>query len=158
MRKYLLNLSFFALAASAFAAGTSVAIAAEEALPEQIMAQIQKKHPNAANIKAEQKTHFGQAVYEVHFKDGENEQIELYRKDGHFYVNGEKIEGSSLMPDPVNDNLKSTFSKYEIKEAILIVNPNGPGEEYDLSVVSDNQTWNVTVDNKGNIIKKEREE
>lgn len=158
MRKYLLKLSFFALAASAFAAGTSVAIAAEEAIPEQIMAQIQKNHPNAADIKAEQKTHFGQVVYEVHFKDGENEQIELYRKDGHFYVNGEKIDASNLMPDPVKDNLKSTFSKYEIKEAILIVNPNGPGEEYDLSVVSDNQTWNVTVDNKGNIIKKEREE
>ncbi|WAK03896.1 hypothetical protein [Methylobacter sp. YRD-M1] len=156
MRKYLLTLSFFALAAYAFAA--DIAVAAEEALPEPVMAQIQKRHPNAADIKAEQKTHFGQAVYEVHFKDGENEQIELYRKDGHFYVSGEKIDASSLMPDPVNDNLKSIFSKYEIKEAILIVNPNGPGEEYDLSVVSDNQTWNVTVDNKGNIIKKEREE
>lgn len=156
MRKYLLNLCFLVLATPVFAADSSVA--AEEALPEKIMAEIQKRHPNAAGIKAEQKTHFGQDVYEVHFKDGESEQIELYRKDGHFYVSGEKINSSNLMPDPVNDNLKSAFTKFEIKEAILIVNPNGPGEEYDLSVVSDNQTWSVTVDNKGNIIKKEREE
>jgi len=156
MRKYLLNLGFLVLAMPVFAADPSAA--AEEALPEKIMAQIQKKHPSASEIKAEQKTHFGQAVYEVHFKEGENDQTELYKKDGHFYVNGEKIDASNLMPDLINDNLKSTFTNFEIKEAILIVNPNGPGEEYDLSIISNGQNWDVTVDNKGNVINKEREE
>lgn len=155
MRKYFLNFGFLVLTMSVFAGGPSAA--AEEVLPEKIMTQIQEKHPNASEIKAEQKTHFGQAVYEVHFKEGEDDQTELYRKDGHFYVNGEKIDASNLMPGLADDDLKSTFTNFEIKEAILIVNPNGSGEEYDLSITSNGQNWDVTLDSKGNIISKERE-
>lgn len=152
MRKYLLNLCFLVLATPAFAA-----VVTKDAIPEKIMAQIYKRHPNAAGTQAEQKTYFDQALYEIHFKEGETDQVELYRTDGHFYVGAEKIDVSSLMPGPVNDNLEAAFGTFEIKEALLIVNPNGPGEEYDLSVVSDNQTWSVTVDHNGNIIKKERQ-
>lgn len=154
MRKYLLNLGFLVLAMPVFA--TDPSVAAEEVLPEKIMAQIQKRHPNASEIKAEQKAHFGQAVYEVNFKEGENDQTELYRKDGHFYVNGEKIDASSLMPGLADDDLKSTFTNFEIKDAVLIVNPNGSGEEYDLSIISNSQNWDVTLDSKGNIINKKR--
>jgi hypothetical protein len=150
MRKYLFNLGFLVLAIPAFA------VAAQEALPEKIMARIHEQHPNAADIEAERKTHFGQAVYEIHFKDGESDLIELYRENGHFYVSGEKIDAMNLMPEAVDANLKAEFTTFEIKEAILIVNPNGPGEEYDLTVVSNNQEWSLTIDGKGNIIKKER--
>lgn len=150
MRKYLLNLGFLVLAMPAFT------VAAEQAIPEKIMARIHEKHPNAAYIEAERKTHFGQAVYEIHFKDGESDLIELYRENGHFYVSGEKIDAMNLMPEAVDANLKAEFTTFEIKEAILIVNPNGPGEEYDLTVVSNNQEWSLTIDGKGNITKKER--
>ncbi|WP_020161406.1 MULTISPECIES: PepSY-like domain-containing protein [Methylobacter] len=154
MRKYLLNLGFLVLAMPAFAVGA--AVVAKEAIPEKIMARIHEQHPNAADIEAERKTHFGQAVYEIHFKDGESDLIELYRENGHFYVSGEKIDAMNLMPEAVDANLKAEFTTFEIKEAILIVNPNGPGEEYDLTVVSNNQEWSLTIDGKGNIIKKER--
>ncbi|MCL7421431.1 MAG: hypothetical protein M8364_11065 [Methylobacter sp.] len=150
MRKYLLNLGFLVLAMPAFA------VVAKEAIPEKIMARIHEQHPNAADIEAERKTHFGQTVYEIHFKDGESDLIELYRENGHFYVSGEKIDAMNLMPEAVDANLKAEFTTFEIKEAILIVNPNGPGEEYDLTVVSNNQEWSLTINGKGNIIKKER--
>jgi hypothetical protein len=61
-----------------------------------------------------------------------------------------------MLPPEVEDNLKAAFTTYEIKEAIVIPNPNGSGEEYDLLVSSSGNTYSVSVDGKGNIIKNVR--
>jgi len=53
--------------------------------------------------------------------------------------------------------LKAAFGTYTIKEAILVVNPNGVGEEYDLTVDVSGNDWSVIVDHAGNIIQKERD-
>ena len=155
MRNYFLKLSFVLL--TIFSVFAHAGMIGKEAIPEKIMAQLHKQHPNALDIKAEPKTHFGQALYVLYFKDGEVEHIEFYRVDGHFYVSGEKIDAINLIPEAINDNLKAAFNTYEIKRAILVANPNGVGEEYDLSVSASGKNWSITVDGKGAIIDKVEE-
>ena len=60
------------------------------------------------------------------------------------------------MPAVAHDNLKAIFNTFAIKKAILVVNPNGVGEDYDLLINASGVDWNVVVDYKGNIIQKER--
>jgi hypothetical protein len=152
MRNYFLKLSFVLLTVlSVFAHAGKIG---KEVIPEKIMAQLHKQHPNALDITAEPKTHFGQVLYALYFKDGDADQIELYRADGHFYVSGEKIDALNLIPPAVNDNLKAAFNNYEIKRAILVVNPNGVGEEYDLALSASGKNWSVSVDGKGAITDK----
>ncbi|MGZ8918960.1 MAG: hypothetical protein ACXW0T_12130 [Methylobacter sp.] len=154
MHKYFLNLSLFIWAISSISVNAE--IITKENIPEKIMTEVYKRHPDALKITAEQKKHFGQELYEIYIKEGENNLIELYRPTGHFYVSGQKIEGFKMLPSEVEDNLKAAFTTYEIKEAILIPNPNGSGEEYDLLVNSSGNTYSVSVDGKGNIIKNVR--
>ncbi|CAA9890719.1 conserved hypothetical protein [Candidatus Methylobacter favarea] len=154
MRKYFLNLIFAIWAISSISVNAE--LLTKESIPEKIMTEIYKRHPDALKIKAEQKKHFGQELYAIYIKEGENNLIEFYRPTGHFFVSGEKIEGFKMLPPEVEDNLKTAFTTYEIKEAILIPNPNGSGEEYDLSVDSSGNTYSVSVSGKGNIIKKVR--
>lgn len=138
-----------------FASGFGYAgMVAKAAIPEIIMAQLQKQHPNALDITAEPKNHFGQSLYALYFKEGDFNRIEFYRVDGHFYVSGEKMDAFNLIPPAVNDNLKAAFNLYEVKQAILVVNPNGVGEEYDLVVSASGKNWSVSVDGKGAIVTK----
>jgi hypothetical protein len=155
MRKYFLNLSLVIWAISSISVNAE--IITKKSIPEKIMAEVYKKHPDALEITAAQKKHFGQEVYEIYIKEGENNLIELYRPTGHFYVSGQKFEGFKMLPPEVDDNLKAAFTNYEIKEAVLIPNPNGSGEEYDLSVSSSGNTYSVSVDGNGNITKNVRD-
>lgn len=155
MRNYFLNLGFIVLAL--FSVSADAEIVDKDTIPPQIMDQFYKKHPDALDITAEQKKHFGQDLYEINFKEGEEKLIELYRPNGHFYVSAVYVEADGLMPAAGNDNLKAAFTSYEIKDAILIANPNGTGEEYDLTVNASGNDWSVLIDGKGNIINKERD-
>jgi len=60
------------------------------------------------------------------------------------------------MPAIALDNLKAIFDTYTVKDSVLIVNPNGVGEEYDLVVNAGGIDWNVVVDRSGAISQKER--
>jgi hypothetical protein len=60
-----------------------------------------------------------------------------------------------MAPSAAFDSLKAAFSDYEIKEAILVVNPNGPGEEFDFIVSSSGSEWSVSIDGEGKITSKE---
>jgi hypothetical protein len=62
-----------------------------------------------------------------------------------------------MMPSVGYDNLKAAFGTYTIKNATLVVNPNGIGEEYDLTVNAAGNNWSVIVDHNGNITQKERD-
>ena len=62
-----------------------------------------------------------------------------------------------MMPAASHESLKAAFTNYTIKEAILVVNPNGVGEEYDLTVNSEGVNWSVIIDYKGNIAQKVRD-
>ena len=128
----------------------------KDKLPEPVVAALYKKHPNAADITGQGKTHFKQDLYEIHFKEGEEHMIELYRKDGHFFVNAAVIDPSGMLPPSTLDNLKAEFGDHEIKEALLVTNPNGAGEEFDFTIHSGGVDWSVTVDGEGKIVAKER--
>jgi hypothetical protein len=160
MRNYFSTLSCVVLtlfSVSVFAA----AVLPKEAIPEKILTAFNKKFPNAISVTAEQKTHFGQELYLIAFKEAKEadaRNIVYYRVNGNFYVNGDEIDTAKTsveMPPASYENLKAAFTNYDIKEAILVVNPNGPGEEFDLVVNASGATWHISLDRNGNITKKE---
>jgi hypothetical protein len=157
MRNKFLNLGFLVLALSSVSANAE--ILDKEAIPAPIKDQFYKRHPNAIDISAEKKTHFKQALYEITFKEEKDKEaiIELYRNNGRFFVNGDNVTTSNMMPPVAYDNLKAAFGTYTIKDAILVVNPNGVGEDYDLTVNTSGNNWSVIVDHNGNITQKERD-
>jgi hypothetical protein len=157
MRNHFLNLGFLVLALSSVCADAEVLN--KDAIPPQILDNLYKRHPNAIDISAEKKTHFKQALYEITFKEEKDKEkfVELYRENGRFFVNADYVTGSNMMPPVAYDNLKAAFDTYTVKNAILVVNPNGVGEEYDLTVNASGSDWSVVVDYKGNIIQKERD-
>jgi hypothetical protein len=152
MRNYLLNMSLLALALTSISAQAEVI--SKEAIPAPIMEQFYKKHPNAVEISAAKKMHFKQTVFEIMFKEEKDKEklIELYRPNGRFFVNANNVQGANMMPAIALDNLKTIFDTY----TVLIVNPNGVGEEYDLVVNAGGIDWNVVVDRSGAISQKER--
>ena len=157
MRNNFLNLGFLVLALSSVSANAE--ILSKDAIPPQIMDQFYKRHPNAIDISAEKKTHFKQDLYEISFKEEKDKEklIELYRGNGRFFVSGDNVTTSNMMPAVAYDNLKADFGTYTIKDAVLVVNPNGVGEEYDLTINSSGNDWSVVVDHTGKIIQKERD-
>lgn len=157
MHKYFLTITLILLAMGSMPAHSEAL--AKEAIPDKVMDQVYKKHPNAIDITAEQTKHFNQDLYEIKFKDGEESLIKFYRTNGQFFVDGVKIdtsENTNMLPPSGNDNLKSAFPKYDITDALLIVNPNGAGEEYDLIINSESQSWRVCMDKDGKLVSKDR--
>ena len=61
-----------------------------------------------------------------------------------------------MMPAVASDNLKAMFDTYTVKDSVLVVNPNGVGEEYELLVNAGGTDWSVVVDRAGAISQKER--
>lgn len=157
MRNFFLSLGIMVLALSSVSVNAEVL--GKDAIPPKILDELYKRHPNAIDITAEKKNHFKQALYEITFKEGEDKEkiIELYRDNGRFFVNGDNVTTSNMMPAVAYDNLKTDFGTYTIKEAIMVVNPNGIGEEYDLTINASGNDWSVIVDYKGNITHKERD-
>ena len=156
MRNYLFNISLLVLALTSVSAQAEVV--SKEAIPTPIMDQFFKKHPNAIEINAAKKTHFKQTVYEITFKEEKDKEklIELYRPNGHFFVNADNVQGANMMSAVAADNLKAMFDTYTVKDSVMIVNPNGIGEEYDLVVNAGGIDWTVVVDRNGAISQKER--
>ena len=157
MRNNFLNIGFLVLALSSVSVNAE--ILDKEAVPPKIMDQLYKRHPNAFEISVEKKTHFKQSLYEITFKEEKDKGkiIELYRDNGRFFVNADNVTTSNMMPPVAYDNLKADFGTYTIKNAILVVNPNGVGEEYDLTVNASGNDWSLIVDHKGNITQKVRD-
>lgn len=157
MRNYFSTLILIALAIVSVSAHSESL--AKEAIPEKVMDQIYKKHPNAVDIGAELTKHFKQELYKIKFKDGEENLVKFYRANGQFVVDGVKIDSSentNMLPPAGNDNLKSEFTQYDITDAIMIVNPNGSGEDYDLIVTSEGVSWRISMDKDGKMVAKER--
>ncbi len=150
MRKLLVLISFILFTPYANAEATTT-----DGIPSAIMDQIYKKHPNALDFSAEKKVHFSQNLLKIYYKDGEEKHIDYYRQDGHFYVAGSIVAADDMMFSDSKEKLKSAFNEYKIKEAIMVVNPNGNGEEFDVVLENAGKNWNVVIDKKGNIEKTE---
>jgi hypothetical protein len=141
-------------------------------LPAKVFEHFNKKHPIVTNLVITEQKHFGQALYELSFTEEvtvkvpdekgklkerrEHEESSLfYRTNGHFFVNSEKIYAFNIIPGVVIDALKKAFPDYKITSALLVVNPNGVGEEYEIAITSLGNPWSVSIDSKGGIISKE---
>lgn len=160
MRHYFSTFSCVVLTLFSVSAFAGVVIA-KDAIPEKILASFNKKHPNAIDVTAQAKKHFDQELYLIAYKEAkesDERSIVYYRVNGDFYVNGDEIDTSKSsveMPPASYENLKTTFGDYDIKEAILVVNPNAAGEEFDLVVTASGATWHISLDRNGNITQKE---
>lgn len=150
MRKLLLILCFMF-----FIAPVGAETLGKDSIPTAVMDQIYKKHPNALDFTAEKKTHFSQELLKVYYKEGEEKFVDYFRPDGHFFVAGLLIEADDMMFTDSKDKLKAAFNEYNIKQAVLIVNPNGAGEEFDVVLETGGKAWNVLIDKKGNVEKTE---
>jgi hypothetical protein len=128
----------------------------KEQLPEKITSHFIKKHPKAVDWVISEKKHFGQALYEINFKEDKEEVSVFYRKNGHFYVSAEKIYAFNIIPSIVINSLKAAFPDYKITAAQLVINPNAAGEEYEVTISSAGSMWTVSLDAKGNLIEKEK--
>jgi hypothetical protein len=134
---------------------TNAEVIEKDAIPSVITDQIYKKHANALDITAEKKTHFSQELLKIYYKEGEDKFVDYYRPDGHFFVSGLLIAADDMMFNDSKEKLKADFNDYRIKQAVLIVNPNGAGEEYDVVLETGGKAWNVVIDKKGNLEKSE---
>lgn len=128
-----------------------------DSIPASIIDQIYKKHPKALDFSAEKKVHFAQDLLKIYYKEGEEKFVDYYRPDGHFYVSGLVIAADDMMFTDSKDKLKTEFNDYHIKQAVLVVNPNGVGEEFDVVLETAGKDWNVLIDKKGNLEKTEVE-
>lgn len=152
MHKLLFSLCLLLISVSA-----NAEVIGKDGLPTAVIDQIYKKHPNALDISAERKTHFSQELLKVYYKEGEEKFVEYYRPDGHFFVSGLIIAADDMMFTDSKEKLKADFKDYHIKQAVLVVNPNGAGEEFDLVLETAGKAWNVLIDKKGNMAKTEVE-
>jgi hypothetical protein len=152
MHKLLFSLCLLLLSVS-----VNAEVIGKEGLPTAVIDQIYKKHPNALDITAEKKKHFSQDLLKVYFKEGEEKFVEYYRPDGHFFVSGLIIAADDMMFTDSKEKLKADFKDYHIKQAVLVVNPNGAGEEFDVVLETAGKAWNVLIDKKGNLEKTEVE-
>jgi hypothetical protein len=140
-----------------FSISGNAEIISREGIPTAITDQIYKKHPNALDITAEKKTHFSQELLKIRYKEGEEKFVDYFRPNGHYFVSGHIIAADDLMFSDSKEKLKADFNDYRIKQAILVVNPNGAGEEFDVVLETGGKTWNVLIDKKGNLEKIEAE-
>ncbi len=127
----------------------------KDQIPPTIMDQIYKKHPKALDFTAEKKSHFSQDLLKIFYKEGEEKFVDYYRPDGHFYVSGLIIAADDMMFTDSKEKLRVEFKDYTIKNAVLIVNPNGAGEEFDVVLATGGRNYNVRIDKKGNLEKTE---
>ncbi|MEQ1544494.1 hypothetical protein [Methyloglobulus sp.] len=150
MHKLLLGLCliFLSVTANAEAVG-------KEGISPEIMDQIYKKHANALDFTVEKKIHFSQDLLKISYKEGEEKIVDYFRPDGHFFVSGLLIAADDMMFNDSKEKLKAAFNDYHIKQAVLVVNPNGAGEEFDVLLETAGRAWNVMIDKKGNVEKTE---
>lgn len=148
----------------------------KEQLPAKAIAHFNTKHPKITHLVITEQKHFGQALYELSFneeltikvpdeKDVKGEKLKtqiskedvsiFYRVNGHFFINAEKIYAFNIIPGVVINGLKADFPDYKITAAQLIPNPNGAGEEYEITITSQGSSWLVSIDSKGAVISKE---
>lgn len=137
-------------------------LAQAQSVPKKVMDAFQQRHPNALDVSTTVDKHFNQELIKVAYKVDKEEKekhIEVYRPNGHFFINAIRIQAvkdSTLMPAIAHENLKAAFPSYEVNSATLIPNPNGAGEEFDLTITSAESRWHIVIDRKGAMTTKEK--
>lgn len=167
MRHYLLQFIFITLAIVSISVHAKVI--SKQDVPEKVFSFIHKKHPKAQDITIEEKTHFGRSLYAVKFNVSQTDKnnkiykekyIDLFKTDGHFYTNVMAVDRSSfsMISTKIKKSLQLLYPDYQILEMNLVSNPYGAGEEYELVLLVSGQIWNISMDEKGNLISEASQE
>lgn len=167
MHPHFFKISFLLLAV--FSLSVNANIINKQEVPKKVFDYIYKKHPKAQDISIQEKTHFGQALYEVTFtaeqKDlndrvYQEKLVDLFRVNGHFYVNAMVIqhEAFNIISSAAVKRLQLNYPKYEILELKTVVNPNGVGEEYEIDLLVSGNIWNISIDDQGKLISETRQD
>jgi hypothetical protein len=150
------NKCFMLFSAALYIAVSGAASAKDisaEQIPRAVMDKFSKMYPDAKDIAAETITHFNMPLIKIAFKKGDEPEIEYYRPAGTFFVNGFDVNEDEI-PLEVQQSLKKEFPDYRLKAASLIVNPNGPGREYEVDIATAGSDWEIVADENGEIISK----
>lgn len=157
MRKLSLNLTALLLALTPLLVSALPIDKAD--VPEKVTEQLYKRHPDAIDVVIEKKNHYKQDLYLIEFKDHDEAKMEYFRSNGHFFVAGVTVPApktSDMLPLNNAATFTAAFSNYDISKAIMVVNPNGVGEEFDFIIHNAEGDWDVAMDRKGNITAKQR--
>lgn len=161
MYHYFLKISFLLLAIVSISVNAKPL--SKQDIPVKVFDYIAKKHPQARDFKIQEKTHFGQPLYEVSFivdqtdKNGQAYQetvVNLFRVNGRFYSNALVVEHNAfnIIPSDTEKNLQSNYPNYEILAMKTVVNPNGVGEEYDVQLLVSGKIMDVSINSQGKLI------
>jgi len=155
--RHLIHLS---LAAALSAAALSVfAETPSITVPDNVVANIMKRHPGAVDLRGINETHFGQSLLEVSFKDQEGvEFLELFTPKGHLVTNEYKVTNLGEVSPEAMAVLKQEFPEFELQHAELIGNPNGAGQEYEVYLRAKGGNWRVALNEKGILLDKRQTE
>lgn len=125
-------------------------------IPESVKQNILKRHPSAQDLQGSHETHFGEKLLEVNYRN-ENDQTftELFTSHGRLFTNELLIEDFDEIAPAVITTLNREFSRYKIKKAELIGNPNKSGEEYEIYLHEDTTDWKVSITEQGVILDKQ---
>lgn len=163
MRHRLYQVLFLSIAVFFTADFALAAPPGDQTYPASISSYLQNKYPAAENITVQKQNHFGREVYEVRFgekipdENGQNvnqQFVLLFRLDGDFYTSAYVVEPNAynVVSDAVNDQLKSRYPGYKIKAMRMIDNPNGVGNEYEVSIQVSGKALQTTLNDKGEVI------
>jgi hypothetical protein len=151
---------FFLISAAAVWAANSGGVYAQnigdEQIPKPVLEKFQQRHPDAKEMHAESVTHFRTPLVKIGFKKGDDREIEYFRPNGAFFVNGFSVNEDEI-PLEFRQNLKTEFSDYRLETVTLIVNPNGVGREYEVDVSAAGNDWEFIADESGAILGKMQE-
>ncbi|WP_150049471.1 MULTISPECIES: hypothetical protein [Methylomonas] len=150
------HLIYLSLAAAFSAAAVTVyAEPPSITVPDNVVANIMKRHPGAGNLRGINETHFGQPLLEVSFKDQEGVEIlELFNAKGHLVTNEYKVANLGEVSPEAMAALKQAFPEFELQHAELIGNPNGAGQEYEVYLRANGVNWRVALNDKGILLDK----
>ncbi len=167
MTPQFLKISFLIL--SIFSVTVNAGAINRQDVPKKVFDYIYKKHPNAKDITIAERTHFGQALYEVKFtekkqdlngKEYQENFVDLFKMNGRFYTNEFVIEHQAfnIMPTETVKSLQLNYPNYEILAMKTVANPNSVGEEYDVDLLVSGQILNVSIDDQGKIISETKQD
>ncbi|QWF72346.1 hypothetical protein KEF85_07840 [Methylomonas paludis] len=129
-------------------------------IPDKVKANILKRHPKAQDFQASHENHFNQRLLEVTYKEEGSEEpiLELFRADGHLFTNEVPLVGIGEAPPEVKQALETNFPGYVLKKVEMAGNPNGIGEEYEINLQVGGSNWKVSINDKGEILGKDKVE
>lgn len=142
-----------ALATLAFAVLTSaLAVQAEEGTtPAAVKDAFAKAYPQAVDVEYETETKGGKTVHEVEFKHQGKDMEALFNTDGTL-IRTEVEVGLDTLPEPVKKALATAHPKAKLKEAEMLMKPDGSMFGYEIELKDGKVETTVEVAGNGTIL------